>query len=462
MRTAKRGKVFAAGAVLLLALLAIFFVVQFFSQTRYLVQAFEFNVELSWSGRGNTVIFIPPFGEVRAATHWRPLALKITMLNVDLDQLTATLSSINDDSLLLESQIREILTRFLGRCTLLTVLGGALLAFFIWRRHRLPQILATGLASGALFVGLIYTTLLHPYNINAFNTPQYTGALTAAPWVIDLVDDTVSTLKNLGVQMETITTKLYHLSEQLEKVRPSDDGHELRVLHVSDIHNNPVAFDFIEKVVETFQIDLIIDTGDLTDYGTPVESELVSRVATLPVPYLFITGNHDSPRVVQKLKEEGALVLEQGTIEIEGLRIAGIADLSSADSTLAVAAEQELKEAGRQVLAGFLEEPERLPDLVAVHHPLVGEPFAGQVPVILSGHTHRVQVGEEKGSFLVNAGSTGAAGIRGLHSALDNPYSMVILYFVREEQERPRLSMADVITVHQYQDVFSLQRHYRR
>ena len=98
MRTAKRGKVFAAGAVLLLALLAIFFVVQFFSQTRYLVQAFEFNVELSWSGRGNTVIFIPPFGEVRAATHWRPLALKITLLNVDLDQLTATLSSIRHDS----------------------------------------------------------------------------------------------------------------------------------------------------------------------------------------------------------------------------------------------------------------------------------------------------------------------------------------------------------------------------
>ena len=42
----------------------------------------------------------------------------------------------------------------------------------------------------------------------------------------------------------------------------------VRVLHVSDIHNNPVAFDFMEQIINNFNVDFVIDTGDITDYGT--------------------------------------------------------------------------------------------------------------------------------------------------------------------------------------------------
>ena len=48
-------------------------------------------------------------------------------------------------------------------------------------------------------------------------------------------------------------------------------------------------------------MDLVIDTGDLTDYGTAIETGLAGQIKTTKgVPYLFIPGNHDSPEVIQQ------------------------------------------------------------------------------------------------------------------------------------------------------------------
>ena len=157
------------------------------------------------------------------------------------------------------------------------------------------------------------------------------------------------------------------------------------MLHVSDIHNNPAAFDFIEKVVSSFAIDLIIDTGDLTDYGTELETELVSRVSSLPVPYLFVPGNHDSPQVIEAMRRSGAVVLENETIELNGLLIGGVADPSAESPLMAVAPDQDLGEAGTAAHAQFLAAG-TIPDVIAVHNPLLGTPFSGLSAAILSGH----------------------------------------------------------------------------
>ena len=57
-----------------------------------------------------------------------------------------------------------------------------------------------------------------------------------------------------------------------------------------------------------------------------MEAELVSEVANLPVPYVFVPGNHDASPVTAVLQENGVLVLENEIVKVEGIVIAGISD----------------------------------------------------------------------------------------------------------------------------------------
>ena len=52
-----------------------------------------------------------------------------------------------------------------------------------------------------------------------------------------------------------------------------------RVLHVSDLHLNPTGWQLIRTVVEQFDIDVVIDTGDITDWGSEPEASFVARSA---------------------------------------------------------------------------------------------------------------------------------------------------------------------------------------
>ena len=463
MRKINRDCVKRWGVLLALAFAGVLITTGLFSATRFSISAFEFSVELIPFQRGETVIFIPPVGELSAATHRFPFLLKITLLNVDLDVLVAGLEKLaaSDNLAFFEEQLREKLGFFILRTTLLSFLCGAGAVFLLERQRRVRRVLLGGLMAALIFSVLISTTLLLPYNIDAFESPQYKGILGAAPRVVNLAEQTLAAIKTMGEQLEVMTANLHDLSVQLDQVNPVFHENGIRVLHVSDIHNNPAAFDFIEKVAGSFKIDLIIDTGDLTDYGTEPETELASRAASLPVPYLFVPGNHDSSPVTGALNRAGVSVLENGLIEIAGLRVAGIADPSSTGPQMGVVPESALREASEAVYRDFAGETVR-PDLLAVHHPLMGELFIGKIPLILSGHTHQASVKFEQGSVLVNAGTAGAAGVRGLSSPGDNPYSVAVLYFNQSGEDRPVLIMVDLISVQQFQDSFTLHRYYNR
>ena len=59
---------------------------------------------------------------------------------------------------------------------------------------------------------------------------------------------------------------------------PDDDT--IRLLHVSDLHLNPSAWDVIEAVAEQYDVDAIVDTGDIADHGTGPESATCDRSPT--------------------------------------------------------------------------------------------------------------------------------------------------------------------------------------
>src|SRR5690606_37727877 len=101
----------------------------------------------------------------------------------------------------------------------------------------------------------------------------------------------------------------------------------IRVLHVSDIHLNPQAFDLMERTTEQFGIDAVVDTGDLTDWGTDPETQLIDRIGDLDVPYVYVRGNHDSRRTQAAVAAQpNAVVLDGDGAEVAGLQFWGIGD----------------------------------------------------------------------------------------------------------------------------------------
>jgi Icc-related predicted phosphoesterase len=75
--------------------------------------------------------------------------------------------------------------------------------------------------------------------------------------------------------------------------------------------------------------DALLLCGDLTDYGTAEEAQvLVDELALVKVPVVAVLGNHDyesgTPEVVTEvLKHAGVRVLDGEAVEIEGVGIAG-------------------------------------------------------------------------------------------------------------------------------------------
>ena len=45
--------------------------------------------------------------------------------------------------------------------------------------------------------------------------------------------------------------------------------------------------------------DMIVDTGDLTDFGSPPETAMVQGIRKIGYPYVFVAGNHDSQTVMR-------------------------------------------------------------------------------------------------------------------------------------------------------------------
>ena len=43
-----------------------------------------------------------------------------------------------------------------------------------------------------------------------------------------------------------------------------------------------------------FQVQAIIDAGDISDHGLAAENQALEPIRTLGVPYVWVRGNHDS------------------------------------------------------------------------------------------------------------------------------------------------------------------------
>jgi len=294
---------------------------------------------------------------------------------------------------------------------------------------------ALGAAAGCLLLLPAYAT----YSVRAFSAARYTGIIEAAPWMIETVQEGLGRVEELGHRLRTIAGNLYTLFERIDHLGdlglpPAD----LIVLHGSDLHNNVAALDLVQAVARRFTVDFIIDTGDVTDWATSLEADLAADVGSLGLPYLITPGNHESPLVVERLRATpNVRVLADELVTVMGLRIYGFTDPGASSPSPRAMSPEEAADRARQIAAAVAQLDEPV-DIIAVHNHRVAELLPdGLAQAILFGHNHRLAVQTDRPTVRINAGTTGAAGIRGLQSSEPVPYSLVILYFSRRPPGSP-------------------------
>ncbi|PZN13305.1 MAG: metallophosphoesterase [Bacillota bacterium] len=444
----------AAGAYLAMTL---------FSATSVTVSPFELGLAARPSLRGVTEVSVPPLGRVRAPTHLGPIALSVRVETVDVRDLARLVETADQERLLAELRGRLVMAarRFAVRLLVLGVLGGALAALALPWGPRPPRRVVAGALVGLLWGAGTLVAADRTFDPAAFRHARYSGAISAAPWLLDAFASTPERVQAFSRQMDLLTERLYALYRGLDVV-PSGTAQDgaLRVLIVSDLHNNPAGVRLVREFAATFAPDLVIDAGDVSDWGTAPEAELVAGLSSLPVPYFVAPGNHDSPTSLRALVEAtGARLLEDLAILPGGLLVITARDPSSFRTSPALASPEELA-AQSASLEALLAAAPRRPDLLVVHNPAVAERFVGRVPVVVSGHTHVQRVDDSPRGLFLNPGSTGAAGIRGLMADREIPYGLLLLTLVPGRDGGWQPVSVDAVEVYRLESTgFALQRY---
>lgn len=472
------------GAVVAVALLG---------RTPAKIGPFETTMAVRPSLTGHTVVHLAPLGTIVLDTHDWPLALDLRVDEIavaDAERIASNpreIDRLGEDA---ADEVRSALVGLVVRVSLVALVGGvagALAARLSWRSA------AGGAGMAALVVATLGAGTAATFEAGAVAEPRYTGLLSRAPAAVGDVEAVLERFGEYRAQLSDLVDNmatLYLAGSELPTV--GTGGDMIRVLHVSDIHLNPQAFDMIERLTEQFGVDAVVDTGDLTDWGTDPETQLVDRIGELDVPYVYVRGNHDSRRTQEAVAgQPNAVVLDGDGETVAGLRFWGIGDPRyTPDKTQQEGgSERERAEAFAPVVAERLaaDEPSGA-DVVLVHDQRMAGALGGEVPLVLAGHTHEpaedtldppepdqdegdegdegtVSAGGGTGSgrgevdrdgaedgggtlveetLLLVEGSTGGAGLRGLQGEEPEPLTASILYF---DPDTGRLVAYDRITV---------------
>ncbi|MCI2238631.1 metallophosphoesterase [Paenibacillus sp. TRM 82003] len=411
---------------------------------------------------------LPPVGQITFDTHEAPIEVTARIEAVDLDAASRLVRS-PQQLLALELTAADTVRAATVRAATYSAacgVGGAVLAGVVVYRAR-RRALQTGAACVAalLVAGGAAAASFEP---GALQQPRFTGLLSRAPYVASSTQEALERLESyrsgLSDVVRSVST-LYAVSGSLpvlgDGLPGAGAGEDVTtVLHISDLHLNPLGFDLVEDLVEQFGVQVVVDTGDVTTLGTAVESSFLNRIGALDVPYVFVRGNHDSAQTQGAVAaQEGAVVLDEGeTAEVAGLRFAGKGDpvfTPEGEGSTAEGDAEEVQRRSNEVLAAGIEEwgsgnADDPVDVALVHDPSGLEPLMGRVPLVLAGHLHKRSVTlDDSGTRVMVEGTTGGAGITsaGLDRLADGaplPLSATLLYFAEDTDE---LLAYDEVTV---------------
>ncbi|MGY1622590.1 metallophosphoesterase [Geodermatophilus sp. SYSU D00965] len=379
---------------------------------------------------GGADLDIPPLGALQVDAYDGPLRLEIQLSRVDeirasaLATDPARLDGVVDQ---VSADLRDAVER-VAALTALAAVAGATAASLLLSRRRREVLLALGLSTALVAgTGGLAAATWRP---DALSQPTYTGLLVNANSLIGSAEEIVARFDAYRASLEDLVSNVSTLYSTLSALPPPGDGDDtVALLHVSDLHLNPAGFDLVRQVVAQFDVDGVLDTGDVTDWGSEPENSLITAVGTLGVPYVFIRGNHDSAVTASLIEAEpNTTVLNQAAVVVAGIEVVGTPDPRFTPDQDGTGEPESLEQTG-QDLAEFAGALPRPPAIAMVHDPEQAPPLDGVVPLVLAGHTHEREVTElDGGTLLMVQGSTGGAGLRALQGEFPEPLTCTVLY----------------------------------
>ncbi|HEX5542427.1 MAG TPA: metallophosphoesterase [Micromonospora sp.] len=432
---------------------------------------FSGEIAISPSIGGSTTLHIPPLGALHLDSHDGPTHLSVQLGSLDQRRTAALINDPAGISRASETALKDVtdgIIRVGLRTVAVSILATLLLAALVFRNTRRVAwsgLLALAISGGSLGVAAL---TLRPQSIEE---PRYEGLLVNAPAVVGDARRIAHDYNKYAEQLQRLVgnvSQIFTTVSTLPVYEPAEGT--TRVLHVSDLHLNPASWKVVRTIVDQFKIDVVVDTGDITDWGSEPEATFLGSIGLLGVPYVYIRGNHDSQSTAAALdRQPNTIVLENSTTTVAGMTIAGIGDprftpdkeIPPAKPGLNQSTADQLISSGEQLAETIRRSPEPVA-LALVHDPSSAGPLSGLTPIVLAGHTHKREVRtlpretDGKPTLLMVEGSTGGAGLRGLEGEHPLPLSMSVLYF---DKERTLQAYDDIQVGGTGQAQVNLERH---
>ena len=390
-------------------------------------------------GPGETTLRVPPLGTISASTHPAPLRFELSFRAIDFEELGPLATTVSGRETL-RTQMERDLSDVVRRGALQLVIGGLLLgavaAVLLFGREW--RFAAAGGVTSAVVVALLLVTTGVTYDMDAFEEPRYAGTLARAPIVIETLRERAGVLDDLRSRYETATGRLSDLLVLVARPDTDPRADATAVLHVGDIHANPLGIEITQELARAFDVDIVVDTGDLgsntLDTGSlssltdPIDRQLVDEIAEIEAPYLYVRGNHDAPGLLRTLSSaDNVVLMEKQLEEVEDLEIVGWDDPTfTTDSSVTEEEREEARTEDAPEVAELVHE--LTPDILAVHDERLAAESYGSVPLVLAGHTHERGVEEIDGTLLLRVGTTGATGLKSLTLETDKDYEAQVIY----------------------------------
>ena len=353
------------------------------------------DLEVGFSGAAPGIRTVPQVNASIADALSRP-KVSLATLRPGPEELSAAIREVAVD----------VLIRFAAGGLLL--IGSVLGAYAVLRRRRPPVALVVACTAGwvlatAATAASLYATY-QPQRQETFTSTGILGTLQRNQGILSDVEARATQVAPYLRNVIALSTAL----QQKYAAAPLEADTALRVLLVSDVHGGN-QYSLMSTVVEEESVDVIIDAGDLLNFGTVAEGEaagIFSGIESLGVPYLFVRGNHDAmsatdDEVLRRMARVPNVVLlepasgDYTEVTVSGVTIAGFNDPRwFGDSGTGSPAKQV--PAREAFVAAFAERPAA--DVVVSHEPWAVQGVGGGV--LVNGHMHsadlegnRVQVG---------------------------------------------------------------------
>lgn len=394
----------------------------------------DVTLSLSPQWRGETVVDVRPLGQLAFDTHAAPIKFEATISDIRLsaaEEVFADPDAINRMAAGIGSDLRDGVIALTVRAAVAAALGAFVVGLLLFRDAR--RTLASALvslgvlaASGAVAAGT--------FNPSAIAEPRYTGLIAGAPQVVGSAEEVVGRFSQYQEQLAGLVGNVAMIYEATSTLPVYEkDESVISVLHVSDIQLNPASWSIIRTLTEQYGVDVVVDSGDITDRGSAAEDAFVDEIGQLDVPYVWVRGQHDSMGTQRAVAaQDNAVVLDGEVQEVGGLTFYGSGDPRyTPDAARLNPDAAEVAAQGEEEADEVVESREDV-NVVVMHTRTQAGAFDGVVPLVLTGNEHlrSTELTEQGTRFLVQ-GSTGGAGLRGLDhgSGRPTPYQASVLYF---------------------------------